>query len=149
LSSVFDSLLSWSRRHTLCPLFFGVCCGAPEHISGLDRRLDPPARSGELGSVSPRHADLLVVGGRISLKLAPLLLHTYNEMQSPRWVVAVGACAISGGAFHTYAGTRGIGELIPVDVHIAGCPPEPRALSGALSLLQTSIASARHIRAGH
>ena len=134
-------LLNWARANSLWMLPFGTSCCAGELTAAFGPRYDI-GRFGikPVGDV-PRQADLLVVAGRISVKMVPLLQQTYEEMLEPKWVMAFGSCASTGGLFDTYSVCQGLDELIPVDVYVPGCPPEPEDLIDGLQLLQRKIRS--------
>jgi len=140
-----DRVLNWARQHSLRLLPLGPACCAAEVMAAFAPRHDL-ARFGVEGvRCAPYQADLLLVAGRISLKMAPALRRTYAEMPEPKWVMAVGACACSGGVFDTYAVVQGVDQLVPVDVYVPGCPPRPEDLIDGLNLLQKKIA--REVRA--
>lgn len=140
MSALAEALASWSRRHALRPLVFGFTCCADELEAALGPRFDD-GRAGLLAQAeAPAQADLLIVAGRLSLKAIPLLQQTYSAMAPPRWVMAFGSCAASGGLFDTYAVAQGATAALPpdvrVDVHVPGCPPHPQDLYDALEVLR-------------
>ena len=134
-----DRMLNWARKHSLWPLAFGTACCTVEMMAALGSRFDLARFGTDTIRSSPRQADLMIVSGRISLKMVPVLQRIYGQMPDPKWVVSMGACASSGGIFDTYAVAQGIDRFIPVDVYIPGCPPRPEDLFDALILLQKKI----------
>ena len=134
-----DRVITWAREHSLWPLIFGASCCSPEVDAALGPCFDLAQFGVEPLGPGPRQADLLIVAGRISLKMMPVLQRTYEQMPDPKWVMAVGACAGSGGMFDTYAQVQGIDQFIPVDVYIPGCPPRPEDLIDGLMVLQQKI----------
>jgi NADH-quinone oxidoreductase subunit B len=141
LVTSLENVLNWGRRYSVWPfLFFPACC-AFELISTAMSRFDISRFGMELLRASPRQADLMLVAGTVTWKLAPALRRLYNQMPEPKWVVAMGACAISGGAFRgSYSVVPGVNLIVPVDVYIPGCPPRPEALLNGLIMLHRKIA---------
>lgn len=133
-------LFSWARKHSLWPLPFGGGCCAATLAGALSPRYDLGRLGAEQIRIAPQQADLLIASGRFSLKMVPRLKRTYELMPEPKWVMAAGACACSGGAFDTYALVQGIDRCIPVDIFVPGCPPRPEDLIDGLVLLQKKIA---------
>ena len=128
LLTTVDAVYNWGRRGSTWPVMFGLACCAIEMIAAACARYDIARFGMELFRPSPRQADLLIVNGTITQKMAPQVLRIYNQMAEPKYVIAMGSCAISGGMFTSYAVLQGIDEIIPVDVYIPGCPPRPEAL---------------------
>lgn len=134
-----DDAVAWARKNSLWPMPFGTACCAIEFMGLVSSRFDASRFGAELLRFSPRQADLLLVMGTITQKMAPVLRQIYDQMPDPKWVVAMGACASSGGFYDNYAVVQGIDELVPVDIYVAGCPPRPENLLGALVRLQEKI----------
>jgi NADH-quinone oxidoreductase subunit B len=136
-----EELYNWGRRNSIWPLNFGLACCAIEMIATSMARYDIARFGSEVFRPSPRQADLMIVAGTVTKKMAPQVVRLYNQMPNPKYVIAMGACAISGGPFKQgYNVLKGIDRYIPVDVHIPGCPPRPEALLHALLTLQEKIA---------
>lgn len=143
LVSSIDDVLNWARSNSLWPLVFGTSCCAIEMMSAASAKYDWSRFGFEVARASPRQADVIIIAGTIVNKMAPVLKRLYDQMPEPRYVVAMGACATSGGPFfyNTYSVVKGADHVIPVDVYIAGCPPRPEALIHALITLQDKIKS--------
>jgi NADH-quinone oxidoreductase subunit B len=139
LTTTVDRFVSWARKSSLWPAQFGLACCAIEMMSTAAARFDISRFGSELFRASPRQADLLIVSGRVSQKMAPVLQHIYEQMLEPKWVIAMGDCASCGGVFNNYALVQGVDKLVPVDVYVAGCPPRPEALLDGYLKLQELI----------
>ncbi|MCS6843365.1 MAG: NADH-quinone oxidoreductase subunit B [Caldilineales bacterium] len=139
LVTSLEAMVNWSRKNSVWPLLFGLACCAIEMIASGTPRHDIARFGSELFRASPRQADLMIVSGRVSNKMAPVVKRLYDQMPEPKWVIAMGICASAGGPFNNYAIVQGVDKIIPVDVYIPGCPPRPEALLQGLLLLQKKI----------
>jgi NADH-quinone oxidoreductase subunit B len=127
------------RANSIWPLTFGLACCAIEMMATGASRYDLARFGAEVFRASPRQADLMIVAGRVSQKMAPVLRHIYDQMPEPKWVIAMGACASCGGVFNNYAIVQGVDEVVPVDVYVPGCPPRPESLMYGFLQLQKKI----------
>lgn len=143
-STPLRRLATWGRRHALAPYPFASACCSLEYLATMGPRFDLTQLGVEPPHLSPRHADLLVVLGTINHRLAPILRRVWEAMAEPRWVMAVGSCAGSGGPYDNYAVVQGADRIIPVDVYVPGCPPTPEQILDGLTLLGRRIASEAH-----
>lgn len=135
-----EHVLGWGRKYSLWPMPFGTACCAIEFMGVVSSRFDISRFGAELVRFSPRQADLMLVMGTITYKMAPILKRVWDQMCEPKWCIAMGACASSGGFYDNYSTLQGIDEIIPVDVYIPGCPPRPEQVMHALVKLQEKIA---------
>jgi len=143
--TTIEELYNWGRRSSVWPMNFGLACCAIEMIATTMARYDLARFGAEVFRPSPRQADLMIISGTVTKKMAPQVVRLYNQMGEPRYAIAMGACAISGGPFKQgYNVLKGIDRYIPIDVHIPGCPPRPEALLEAFMLLQKKI-DAHHL----
>lgn len=134
-----EDVVNWGRSNSVWPLLFGLACCAIEQISAGMPRFDIARFGSEVFRASPRQADLLIVSGRVSNKMAPVIKRIYDQMSYPKWVIAMGDCASCGGPFNNYAIIQGVDKILPVDVYVPGCPPRPEALFYGLTMLQKKI----------
>ena len=139
LTTQVSKLIDWGRSSSLWPATFGLACCAIEMMSASADRFDISRFGAEVFRASPRQADLMIVAGRCSIKMAPILRQIYNQMPDPKWVIAMGACASCGGIFNNYAIVQGVDKIVPVDVFIPGCPPTPEMLLYGFNELQRKI----------
>jgi NADH-quinone oxidoreductase subunit B len=139
ITTRLNELINWGRRNSLWPMPFGTACCAIEMMATLSSRYDLARFGAEVIRFSPRQSDLMIVSGRVCIKMMPVLIEIYNQMPEPKWCISMGACASSGGVFDTYTMIQGVDQFIPVDVYIPGCPPRPEGLIDAVMLIQQKI----------
>jgi NADH-quinone oxidoreductase subunit B len=131
--------VNWARSNSVWPALFGLACCAIEMMHTQASRIDMSRYGMELMRASPRQSDLIIVAGRLSRKMAPVIRRIYDQMPEPKWVISMGDCASCGGIFNNYALMQGVDEVLPVDVYVAGCPPRPEALMQGILLLHEQI----------
>jgi NADH-quinone oxidoreductase subunit B len=135
VTTTLEKVVNWSRTRAMWPLLSGLACCAIEMMSAQASHYDMSRFGMELMRASPRQSDLLIVAGRVTNKMAPVLRRLYDQMPEPKWVISMGDCASNGGVFNNYAILQGVDKVLPVDVYVAGCPPRPEALiHGILTL---------------
>jgi NADH-quinone oxidoreductase subunit B len=139
LTTRVDYVVNWARRNSLWPMPFGTACCAIEMMAAFGSKYDLARFGMERMSFSPRQADLMIVAGRVTYKLAPVLRRIWDQMPQPKWCVSMGACASSGGMFDNYTIVQGIDTIVPVDVYVPGCPPRPEGLTYGLMMIQEKI----------
>jgi len=145
--AIYDSILTtkvgkvigWAQKNALWPATFGLACCAIEMMAMANSRWDAARFGAEVFRASPRQADLMIVSGRVSQKMAPVLKTIFDQMPEPKWVISMGACASCGGIFNNYAIVQGVDRVVPVDVYVPGCPPGPEALLYGIIKLQEKI----------
>jgi NADH-quinone oxidoreductase subunit B len=139
LTTTFERAVNWARSNALWPATFGLACCAIEMMSIVTARYDSARFGAEVFRASPRQADMLILSGRVSIKMAPVIRRIYDQMLEPKWVIAMGACSSSAGVFNNYALVAGADKFLPVDVHVPGCPPRPEALIHGILKLQRQV----------
>jgi len=145
ITTTISKVADWGRKSSLWPAMFGLACCAIEMMSASASRFDLARFGSEVFRASPRQSDLMIVSGRVCQKMAPVLRQIYDQMPDPKWVIAMGACASSGGVYNNYAVIQGVDKIVPVDVYVPGCPPRPEALIDAIIKLQEKIERERII----
>ena len=139
LTTTVEQVVQWARRSAIWPVTFGLACCAIEMMAMSCGRYDVARFGAEVFRGSPRQADLMIVAGRLSRKMAPALRRIYDQMPEPKWVISMGVCASAGGVFNNYAIVQGVDKVVPVDIFVPGCPPRPEGLIWAIMKLQEKI----------
>jgi NADH-quinone oxidoreductase subunit B len=139
LTGRLEDIVRWARRNSVMPATFGLACCAIEMMATGGSHYDIARFGMETFRASPRQADLMIVAGRVSQKMAPVLRQVYDQMVEPKWVISMGVCASSGGMFNNYAIVQGVDQIVPVDVYVPGCPPRPESLIYGIVQLQRKI----------
>jgi NADH-quinone oxidoreductase subunit B len=139
VTTSLETVVNWGRTNAMWPLLFGLACCAIEMMGAQGSNYDLSRFGMEINRASPRQADLIIVAGRVSRKMAPVIRRLYDQMSNPKWVIAMGDCASCGGVFNNYAIVQGVDEVIPVDVYVAGCPPRPEALIDGIMQLHSKV----------
>ena len=139
ITGTLEDLVKWARRNSVWPATFGLACCAMAMMASGAANFHLSRFGMEVFRASPRQADLMIVAGRVSQKMAPVLRQVYDQMVEPKWVISMGVCASTGGMFNNYALVQGVDQIVPVDVYVSGCPPRPEALLYGLMRLQDKI----------
>src|SRR5579885_681960 len=146
LTTRLEDLVKWARRNSVWPATFGLACCAIEMMAAGAAHYDMSRFGMEVFRASPRQADLMIVAGRVSQKMAPVLRQIYDQMVEPKWVISMGVCASSGGMFNNYAIVQGVDQIVPVDVYVPGCPPGPETLLHGILTLHEKIRNGELLR---
>jgi NADH-quinone oxidoreductase subunit B len=139
VTTSLEKMVNWSRTNSMWPMLFGLACCAIEMMSAQASNYDMSRFGMELMRASPRQSDLMIVAGRASRKMAPVIRQLYDQMPYPKWVIAMGDCASTSGVFNNYAILQGVDEIVPVDVYVSGCPPRPEALIHGIVTLHEKV----------
>ena len=139
LMTTIDKAARWAQTNSMFPATFGLACCAIEMMASGTAHYDLARFGMEVFRASPRQADLMIVAGRVSQKMAPVLRTVYDQMPDPKWVISMGACASSGGMFNNYALVQGVDQVVPVDIYVPGCPPGPQSLMHGILTLHDKI----------
>jgi len=143
VTTTLETAVNWSRTNSMWPMLFGLACCAIEMMAAQAANYDMSRFGMELMRASPRQSDLMIVAGRVSQKMAPVLRNLYDQMPDPKWVIAMGDCAACGGVYNNYAVLQGVDEIVPVDIYVAGCPPRPEGLINGVVALHNKIKQER------
>ena len=143
MTARLEDVVNWTRTNSMWPMLFGLACCAIEMMATQASHYDMSRFGMELMRASPRQSDLMIVAGRVTRKMAPVVRRLYDQMPDPKWVIAMGDCAACGGVFNNYAVVQGVDEIVPVDVYVAGCPPRPEALIHGIVTLYEKVNAER------
>ena len=143
ITTSVDYVFNWARRSAIWPMTFGLACCAIEMMSMGASRFDIARFGAEVFRPSPRQSVLMIIAGRVSHKMAPVIKQLYEQMPEPKWAISMGACATSGGVYNNYALVQGVNQVFPIEVYVPGCPPRPEQLIYAIMLLQDKIMKER------
>jgi NADH-quinone oxidoreductase subunit B len=143
VTTTLEAAINWGRTNSMWPMLFGLACCAIEMMSTQASNYDLSRFGMELMRPSPRQSDLMIVAGRVTRKMAPVLRQLYDQMPNPKWVISMGDCASCGGIFNNYAIVQGVDEIVPVDVYVAGCPPRPEQLIHGIMTLHEKVKTER------
>jgi NADH-quinone oxidoreductase subunit B len=146
LTTTLQKAVNWARTRSMWPATFGLACCAIEMMATGASHYDLGRFGMEVFRASPRQADLMIVAGRVSQKMAPVLRQVYDQMPDPKWVISMGACASTGGMFNNYALVQGVDQVVPVDIYVPGCPPGPQSLMHGILSLHEKIRSGEIVR---
>jgi NADH-quinone oxidoreductase subunit B len=146
LTTTLQKAVNWARTRSMWPATFGLACCAIEMMATGAAHNDLARFGMEVFRASPRQADLMIVAGRVSQKMAPVLRQVYDQMPDPKWVISMGACASTGGMFNNYALVQGVDQVVPVDIYVPGCPPGPQSLMHGILTLHQKIRSGEIVR---
>ena len=146
LTTTLQKAVNWARTRSMWPATFGLACCAIEMMATGAAHNDLARFGMEVFRASPRQADLMIVAGRVSQKMAPVLRQVYDQMPDPKWVISMGACASTGGMFNNYALVQGVDQVVPVDIYVPGCPPGPQSLMHGILTLHEKIRSGEIVR---
>ncbi len=146
VTTTLEEAVNWARTRAMWPLLFGLACCAIEMMAAQASHYDMSRFGMELMRPSPRQSDLMIVAGRVTRKMAPVLRRLYDQMVEPKWVIAMGDCASCGGVFNNYAVLQGVDEVVPVDVYVAGCPPRPEQLIHGVLTLHAKVMKEHPLR---
>ena len=146
LLTTYESAINWTRTRSMWAATFGLACCAIEMMATGAAHNDLARFGMEVFRASPRQADFMIVAGRVSQKMAPVLRQVYDQMSEPKWVISMGACASTGGMFNNYALVQGVDEVVPVDVYVPGCPPGPQSLMHGILMLQDKVMEGEIVR---
>ena len=146
VTAVLDKAVNWARTRSMWPASFGLACCAIEMMATGAAHNDLARFGMEVFRASPRQADLMIVAGRVSQKMAPVLRQVYDQMADPKWVISMGACASTGGMFNNYALVQGVDQVVPVDIYVPGCPPGPQSLMHGILSLHEGIRAGEIVR---